>query len=250
MRPFLALVLISGLMHPHIGTEFSEQLSDMFERVPLRVRHIPSRCGSKKDRGRRGGEANLQRLPQRVAIWLRHMIAGRQATYLIDALDVPELARLGELLSSGGTTKLIHYASFEREVLGRYGFTVESIVDTRNVSRRVRGTKYSGTQIRRRITAAAAGPTKLARRAGGAGRGGKYVAKLLSGGTKDGHSLRELYARELGMELDEREQAGDWSRRPLTETQVAYAALDAKVLLRLHEHFERAGAPRRDKAQT
>ena len=84
----------------------------------------------------------------------------------------------------------------------------------------------------------------------GAGRGGKYVAKLLSGGTKDGHSLRELYARELGMELDEREQAGDWSRRPLTETQVAYAALDAKVLLRLHEHFERAGAPRRDKAQT
>ena len=40
------------------------------------------------------------------------------------------------------------------------------------------------------------------------------------------------------MELDKREQAGDWTRRPLTESQVTYAALDAEVLLRLHAHFE------------
>lgn len=52
------------------------------------------------------------------------------------------------------------------------------------------------------------------------------------------HSLREVCARELGVELDKREQAGDWTRRPLTESQVTYAALDAEVLLRLFAHFE------------
>jgi ATP-dependent helicase Lhr and Lhr-like helicase len=40
------------------------------------------------------------------------------------------------------------------------------------------------------------------------------------------------------VELDKREQTGDWTRRPLTESQVNYAALDAEVLLRLFAHFE------------
>ena len=122
-------------------------------------------------------------------------VAGREVTYLIDALEIPDLKPLSALLSSHGTTKLIHYASFEREVLGRQGFTLESVVDTRDLSRRLRG------------------------KAGG-------------------HSLREVCARELGVELDKREQAGDWARRPLSDSQVAYAALDAEVLLRLHAHFE------------
>ena len=90
--------------------------------------------------------------------------------------------------------KLIHYASFEREVVGRHGFALDAVLDTRDVSRRLR-------------------------------RGA------------DGHSLREVCARELGVELDKREQA-DWTRRPLTESQVAYAALNVEVLLRLHAHFE------------
>lgn len=122
-------------------------------------------------------------------------VAGRETTYLIDPLEIPDLEPLGRLLRSTETTKLIHYASFEREVLGRYSFALEAVIDTRDVSRDLR---------------------RAAR----------------------GHSLAEVCARELGMELDKSEQTGDWTRRPLTESQVTYAALDAEVLLRLHSHFE------------
>jgi ATP-dependent helicase Lhr and Lhr-like helicase len=48
-----------------------------------------------------------------------------------------------------------------------------------------------------------------------------------------GHSLAAVCAREFGIELDKREQCSNWRRRPLTEEQVAYAALDAEVLIRL-----------------
>jgi ATP-dependent Lhr-like helicase len=122
-------------------------------------------------------------------------LAGREATYLIDVLEVPDLEPLGQLLSSLETTKLIHYASFERDVLGRHGFVLDAVLDTREISRRLRN-------------------------------------------SEKGHSLREVCARELGVELDKREQVGDWTQRPLTKSQVAYAALDAEVLLLLHSHFE------------
>ncbi|MCZ7420574.1 DEAD/DEAH box helicase [Verrucosispora sp. WMMA2121] len=122
-------------------------------------------------------------------------MASREATYLLDVLELPDLEPLGELFASTETTKLIHYASFERAVLGRHGFALKAVVDTCDVSRRLRP-------------------------------------------TAKGHSLREVCARELGMELDKREQTGDWARRPLTSSQVTYAALDAEVLLRLHSHFE------------
>ena len=52
-----------------------------------------------------------------------------------------------------------------------------------------------------------------------------------------GHSLAAVCRRELGVELDKAEQTSDWRRRPLTESQVAYAALDAEVLLRLRAHL-------------
>ena len=55
-----------------------------------------------------------------------------------------------------------------------------------------------------------------------------------------GHSLTAVCARELGIELDKREQCSNWRRRPLTEEQVAYAALDAEVLVRLWEGLSRA----------
>lgn len=122
-------------------------------------------------------------------------IAGREATYLIDALELPDLEPLGQLLANGETTKLIHYAPFEREVLGRQGFVLDGVVDTREVSIRLRR-------------------------------------------AASGHSLREVCARELGVELDKREQTGNWTQRPLTESQVTYAALDAEVLLRLFARFE------------
>lgn len=67
-------------------------------------------------------------------------LAGREVTYLIDPLELWELEALGPLFSSTTTIKLIHYAAFEREVLGRYGFTLEAVVDTRELSRQKHGT--------------------------------------------------------------------------------------------------------------
>ena len=48
-------------------------------------------------------------------------------------------------------------------------------------------------------------------------------------------SLRTVCASWLRAQLDKAEQCSDWDRRPLTEAQVAYAALDAAVLLRLRD---------------
>src|SRR5690606_2894889 len=66
------------------------------------------------------------------------------------------------------------------------------------------------------------------------------VSRRLRGRKIDGgHSLKSVCERELGVALDKSEQVSDWSQRPLTERQVAYAALDAEVLLALYEHFGR-----------
>jgi ATP-dependent Lhr-like helicase len=54
-----------------------------------------------------------------------------------------------------------------------------------------------------------------------------------------GHGLGVVCARELGRPLDKGEQTSDWTRRPLTERQVAYAAMDVEVLLALHDRFAR-----------
>ena len=68
------------------------------------------------------------------------------------------------------------------------------------------------------------------------------VSRRLRGRKIDGgHSLKSVCERELGVALDKSEQVSDWSQRPLTERQVAYAALDAEVLLALYEHFGRPG---------
>jgi hypothetical protein len=48
-----------------------------------------------------------------------------------------------------------------------------------------------------------------------------------------GHSLKAVCARELGIALPKDEQTSDWTTRPLTPTQLTYAALDAELLLRL-----------------
>ena len=48
-----------------------------------------------------------------------------------------------------------------------------------------------------------------------------------------GHGLAAVCLRELGLEIDKRDQCSDWRRRPLTEDQVAYAALDAELLVTL-----------------
>ena len=52
-----------------------------------------------------------------------------------------------------------------------------------------------------------------------------------------GHGLAAVCERELGRAVDKTEQTSDWTRRPLSERQIAYAALDGEVLLELHATF-------------
>lgn len=52
------------------------------------------------------------------------------------------------------------------------------------------------------------------------------------------HSLKIVCARELEKTLDKKCQTSDWRRRPLSQAQLDYAALDAEVLLYLYEIFE------------
>lgn len=52
-----------------------------------------------------------------------------------------------------------------------------------------------------------------------------------------GHGLAMVCERELSILIDKSAQASDWGRRPLDPDQLRYAALDAEVLLALHERF-------------
>ena len=63
------------------------------------------------------------------------------------------------------------------------------------------------------------------------------LSRQQRGKQPDGHSLKAVCARELGIALDTEQKVSDWSRRPLTARQAAYAALDAEVLLALHNRF-------------
>lgn len=60
-------------------------------------------------------------------------------------------------------------------------------------------------------------------------------SRIMRPRAEGGHSLMVVCQRELGLDLDKTQQTTDWMRRPLTPRQVAYAALDAEVLLRLHD---------------
>jgi ATP-dependent helicase Lhr and Lhr-like helicase len=123
-------------------------------------------------------------------------IATTKRTYLIDALEAPDLDALRSVLESAETTKLIHNAEFEREVLGRHGLTMNAVIDTLDLSREKHGSNADG-----------------------------------------GHSLRAVVRRELGQDLDKSQQVSDWRSRPLSDVQIAYAALDAEVLLILHSEL-------------
>ena len=63
--------------------------------------------------------------------------------------------------------------------------------------------------------------------------------KLRGRNIDGGHGLAAVCQRELGRILDKSAQTSDWTRRPLTDGQVAYAALDVEVLVELHERFNR-----------
>jgi ATP-dependent Lhr-like helicase len=52
-----------------------------------------------------------------------------------------------------------------------------------------------------------------------------------------GHGLAIVCERELGVRMEKGEQSSNWSRRPLDADQMRYAALDAEVLLALHDRL-------------
>lgn len=56
-------------------------------------------------------------------------------------------------------------------------------------------------------------------------------------GAEGGHKLGEVCERELGIYLDKTLQTSDWTTRPLSPEQLAYAAVDAEVLVDLHRVF-------------
>ncbi|XP_065569581.1 uncharacterized protein LOC136032986 isoform X1 [Artemia franciscana] len=55
--------------------------------------------------------------------------------------------------------------------------------------------------------------------------------------------LSELVRQCFDVTLDKREQLSNWSRRPLTNAQVLYAASDAYVLIQIYELISKAFAP-------
>jgi ATP-dependent Lhr-like helicase len=125
----------------------------------------------------------------------------REQIYILDALELSDLAPLGQLLGDAGVIKIIHNASFEKGVLRRYGIEIANIVDTLALSRE----RYSGRTI------------------------------------DGGHKLGEVCQRELGLELDKTEQTSNWARRPLSRRQLAYAALDVEVLPLLWDRLQMQG---------
>ncbi|HSK03175.1 MAG TPA: hypothetical protein VK932_18110, partial [Kofleriaceae bacterium] len=65
------------------------------------------------------------------------------------------------------------------------------------------------------------------------------ASRRLRGRQAGGHSLAAVCRRELDKVLDKTQQTSDWTRRPLTAAQLAYAALDVEVLVELHALFSR-----------
>jgi hypothetical protein len=125
----------------------------------------------------------------------------REQIYILDALELSDLAPLGKLLGDAGVIKIIHNASFEKGVLRRYGIEIANIVDTLALSRE----RYSG--------------------------------RVIDGG----HKLGEVCQRELGIDLYKTEQTSNWARRPLSRRQLAYAALDVEVLPLLWDRLQTQG---------
>ena len=56
----------------------------------------------------------------------------------------------------------------------------------------------------------------------------------------ESYALEAVCERYLSVTIDKSEQTSDWSARPLTEDQLAYAAEDARVLPDLHECLQQA----------
>ena len=55
-----------------------------------------------------------------------------------------------------------------------------------------------------------------------------------------GHSLAAVVERELNLCLNKGEQTSNWTRRPLSPEQIAYAAADVEVLIELETRMRKA----------
>jgi ribonuclease D len=63
------------------------------------------------------------------------------------------------------------------------------------------------------------------------------ASRRIRGRQPGGHSLAAVCRRELDKVIDKTLQTSDWTRRPLSAAQVAYAALDVEVLVQLFTLF-------------
>jgi len=63
------------------------------------------------------------------------------------------------------------------------------------------------------------------------------ASRRIRGKQAGGHSLAAVCRRELDKVLDKGQQVSDWTRRPLSPEQLAYAALDVEVLVPLYLLF-------------
>lgn len=63
------------------------------------------------------------------------------------------------------------------------------------------------------------------------------ASRRIRGKQPDGHSLAIVARRELNCDMDKTLQTSDWTRRPLTRSQIGYASLDADVLIDLYKVF-------------
>ena len=52
-----------------------------------------------------------------------------------------------------------------------------------------------------------------------------------------GHSLKAVCMREFGLDMDKTNQTSRWEKRPLSDSQLEYAALDAEILIHLYRKF-------------
>jgi len=67
-----------------------------------------------------------------------------ETSYLVDPLAIADLSPLAELLADTSVLKLIHYASFERSVLGQIGMSIDPVCDTHRLSKELRGRSVDG----------------------------------------------------------------------------------------------------------
>ena len=127
-------------------------------------------------------------------------IACREFIVLIDPFEISNFGPLQMVLENPDITVIAHSASFEKRQLAKYDIDINAVYDTLKISRKLyKNDKHTGLKLK--------------------------------------HSLGVVCKRILNMSMDKGEQTSDWSRRPLSRSQLMYAALDAGVMLQLYDRF-------------